>query len=87
MYKCPNCGGKIVAYYLIPEVAYIYDITSKPDINGFLDREYLEDEYIFKSLKEVFSVCICYDCGEEFPANSLEEFGKNYAHLWVGGED
>jgi len=31
MYKCPNCGGKIVAYYLIPEVAYIYDITSKPD--------------------------------------------------------
>lgn len=85
MYKCPNCGGKIVACYLVPVI--VADISSKPNKNCFLDTEYLENEYILKCPKDVFYVCDCENCHKDFPADSLEEFGKNYAHLWVGGED
>jgi hypothetical protein len=87
MYKCPKCGGRIVACYLVPEIAAIYDIISKPNKKGFLYTEYLKNEYILKCQKEVFYVCDCENCHEDFPSDSLEEFGKKYAHLWVDGEE
>lgn len=87
MYKCPSCGGKIVAYFIYPEQGGVYDINSKPDEKGYLDMEYIGEINTIDSSEAVFNGCECYDCGEEFSANSLEEFGKNYAHLWSDEPD
>lgn len=56
MYKCPKCGGEITVAYIVPEIAVIYDIISKPNKNGHLDEEYLKTKNVcdFEFKKKIF---------------------------------